>query len=120
MKRDMDLIRDILLYIEKSSDPDGVSGIEISGYNSHEITYHVNLLIQAGLITADVQTFSGGHIRISFAQLTWPGHEFLNATRDNTVWKKVKGEISEKGGSFTFDIVKALATEILSGRLNLG
>lgn len=63
MRRDMDLVRSILLKIEESELPyhDGI--LEIEGRSEGEITYHLNLLIQAGFVNAlelgDVNTQFG-------------------------------------------------------------
>jgi hypothetical protein len=41
--------------------------------------------------------------------LTWDGHEFLDAIRNDTVWNKTKRVIADKGGSIPFDVLKDLA-----------
>ena len=35
-------------------------------------------------------------------RLTWQGHEFLDAARNEDRWNQAKKTISEKGGSLTF------------------
>lgn len=40
--------------------------------------------------------------------LTWEGHEFLDAARNNTVWRKVLQLVKDKGASVPFEVVKQL------------
>jgi hypothetical protein len=42
-------------------------------------------------------------------ELTWLGHDYLDAVRDEGIWHKTKKAVSETGGSATLEIVKALA-----------
>ena len=57
MKRDLDLIRQILLDIEAegedSSRRPGFANIADNGYDPESIQYHVQLMHDAGLIVAD-------------------------------------------------------------------
>ena len=49
MKRDMDLIRLILLEIE-NSEPYEILRLDLCGYEDSEVNYHLELLIAAGLV----------------------------------------------------------------------
>ena len=60
MKRDMDLIREILLAIETIGPPQGLARLDLPGHDPETVSYHVRLLDQAGLITAvDFSTAAG-------------------------------------------------------------
>ena len=101
MKRDMDLVREILFAVEKSPEPDQWIDIELEGHSPEEVSYHIKLLVQAGLIEGDDLKS-----RDSFAwrarALTWQGHEFLDAARDETRWNNAKKMVIEKGGGLIF------------------
>ncbi len=113
MKRDMDLIRDILLRIESSNIPETeVARSPFNGYDDSLVTYHMGLLYDAELITAIEAHTTGGNNYIPTG-LTWSGHEFLDASRNNDVWTKAKDYIASKGGGMTFDILKQLLTKYL-------
>ncbi len=43
--------------------------------------------------------------------LTWGGHDFLDAIRNDDVWSKTKSTVQEKVGSATFEVVKALGLD---------
>lgn len=106
MKRDMDLIRKILLAIEAHAEPYSWEvPIEIEGYSDKEVSYHIKLLLEAGLIEA--RGLKGtGVITWAINGLTWAGHEFLEASRDDSRWGKVKRLVIEKTGSLSFEVLK--------------
>jgi hypothetical protein len=52
MKRDMELIRNILLAVEASPTawaPSAVQELQMEGYTEEEVGYHALLIIEAGL-----------------------------------------------------------------------
>jgi hypothetical protein len=108
MKRDMDLARKILFAIESCDDPLGPqSSLEVEGYADMVIAYHVKLLAQAGLIEADdVSEMGEDGFRWWAGSLTWEGHEFLEAARDDTRWNKTKRLVSDKAGGLMFEALK--------------
>jgi hypothetical protein len=111
VKRDMDLIRKILLAVEESAGEARIP--EIDGYTAVEIAYHSRLLLDAELITAlDASSHDGEAYLIT--GFTWSGHDFLDASRNDTVWNKAKDIIKIKGGAFTFEILKSLLTKLVS------
>ena len=93
MKRDMDLIRKILFEVEKApySGPDWID-LEIEGHSRGEISYQVLLLWEAGLIEGVDASGRGSDYRP--IRLTWDGHEFLEAVKDDTRWAKVKNAMA--------------------------
>ena len=115
MKRDMDLVRTILLQIEQQ--PYTGVGVElyVKGYDPEEITYHVILLAEAGLIEAD-DASSGAKTKWMPKRLTWQGCEFLDAARDNNRWNKAKLTMGKVGG-FVFDIGKQVLVELIKSEL---
>lgn len=111
MTRDMELIRKILLEVEKFSQPIGWATLNVPGYDPEVVSYHVMILNQAGYLEAQDLTT---HERFFWAptSLTWQGHEFLDAIRNETVWEQVKEEIKKKGVSTPFDVLKDLAVKL--------
>jgi hypothetical protein len=94
MRRDMDLIREILMATEANRD------IDTNGFSAEEVWNHVRLLKQAGYIDALVAAHQPPYPFQIFA-LTWDGHEFLDAMRDDTLWKKAKETFLKPGASWT-------------------
>ncbi len=111
MKRDMDLARQILLQIEAA--PYGGRWVDLSlpSHSNEEVSYHIMLLAEAGLIEAlDFSSLSGGSWRPR--RLTWAGHEFLEVSRDESRWEKAKSIVKEKGGGVVFPVLKDLLIQL--------
>jgi DNA-binding transcriptional ArsR family regulator len=109
MKRDMDLIRAILQKVESCEDPYGLEHMpEIDGYSRPQISYHMKLLSDAGLVEAQTIDEMGTDCAdFMLINLTWQGQDFLDAAKDETLWKKAKETVIKPGASFTFDILLA-------------
>jgi hypothetical protein len=118
MKRDMDLVRTILLEVEEHESPTGVVDLKAPGYSPEQIAYHVKLLMQAGLIeghnASGMQNF-----RWIATSLTWRGHEFPEAARNDSVWQRVKAELKDRSMSLPFDLIQQLAIKIAAGYMGL-
>ena len=120
MKRDMDLARNILQQVE-AKDPGFSASWECPDNHTEEEFYeHVKLLKDAGFLEADIQPTNLGTVIAIPKRLTWEGHEFLDAIKNDTVWKKVKEIVKEKGGSIPFEILKALAVKIAGSLFGIG
>jgi len=118
MKRDMDLVRKLLLAIEAHPEPDGAFDVDVPGYPREQIMYHVQLLHEAGLVSAEnVTTFNAFEWQVH--SLTWSGHEFLDATRSDTIWRKIKTVMKDRGATLTFDLIKALAIKFTAAAIGL-
>lgn len=103
MKRNMDLIRKLAIHIEAAEDSIQSSGIVIEEFSSSAILYLCVLMHEAGLIEAEIAGDLSGHGDAFIARLTWSGHDFLDAARDETLWKKTTKEIKERVTSVSFD-----------------
>ena len=115
MKRDMDLIRRIAL--ETSDMEFGAVLRSLDGVDQAAFAVHVMWMQEAGLLVATVQEYLGNSPPSAFVRrLTWPGCEFADAVRSDTVWKKAKEQVLKPAGSFTFDFLKDwLKSEITQG-----
>ena len=84
------------------------------------MSYHAVLLEEAGLVHASIsKELSQRPKHFYIYRLTWPGHEFLDAIRNESIWAKTKTVITDKGGSMTFDIVKGLALSYAKSGLGI-
>jgi hypothetical protein len=115
MKRDMDLVRKILLELEgKNPKDDGLEPEQLSGHTPEEVGYHIGLLKEAGLVEAMDARSYGNPMNWIATRLTWEGHEFLEASRNEGVWTKAKQIAAEKGGGLTFEVLKQLLSKLLT------
>lgn len=115
MKRDMDLVRKILLEIENQYISTAIYNLKIEGYDMATVAYHCKILHEAGLISdygaqyADNTIFSFG-----VGSLTWEGNDYLDKIRDNSIWKKTKDTITQKGLPLVFDTIKTISTAFIT------
>ena len=64
------------------------------------------LLKEEGFVEALIQSNEKGvPARFNILAVTWKGHEFLDAMRDDTLWKKAKENFLKPGGSFTAKLI---------------
>lgn len=115
MKRDTNLIRLLLLETEgEEPQPD------LADFTEEQRVYHAALLIEAGLIDGvirkDANGLPSGTVRL---RLTWAGHEFLDAARDNKIWKKASEKIKQSGVQVTVSVLEELLKKLLKDSLGL-
>ena len=108
MKRNMDLIREILLRIEDNSFLKSVPE-----HTPEEIAYHVSLLEGAGLVTQEFyQNLYLNNSMLEGIRITWAGHEFLDASRNTSFWEKAKRISLEKTGALSFEVLKSILVQL--------
>lgn len=118
MKRNWDLIRDILIKLdEKKPDKHELSSKDFETTIQPQVVYQVELLEEAGLIDARIIKSTDGTDFMAF-RLTWEGHELLDAIRSDNIWSKTKESFVTKGLTMTFDLVKSVAIKIAADFLN--
>lgn len=114
MKRDMDLIRALLLQTEEEEKPD------LSGWTEKQQVYHMALLIEANLVHGEIIEDQNGRVASTLTtRLTWDGHEFLDAARDDTVWKKVKEKLAAVGTNVAWPVLTAVLTDLAKKKLGI-
>ena len=113
MKRDMDVVRDILLGIEQNDDLNGTAWYQFNDPQElgvvdctyEEFAYTMKLLADAHFLQAQAD------MRMPLvAGLTWQGHEFLDTVRDPEIWRQTKeraGAVASVGLGFLWEIAKA-------------
>jgi len=123
MKRDMDLLRNMLFLIENCPDvpPKTLrleSFLDLTS-NLFLISAHLELLKEAGFIEARVLSVDNDGVKnYEISRITFSGYEYLDTIRDAKIWRDVKEKISNVGGA-TFDIIKALAESEIIKALQL-
>lgn len=114
MKRDMDLVREILLAVEAA--PLNIDGsLTLEGRDHRVVAEHVRLLLDAGyLSTARVQYVAGKRMDLGLA-LSWAGHEFLETIRDPQIWMTAKSGAT-KLGSWSLSVLAELAKAAIKAK----
>ncbi len=112
MKRDIDLLRRILLRLE--NDSSNMRGTDDDGEDPQTLHYHIQLLHDAGLIVAD-ELVPGQWWP---ERITWAGHEFLDLARNDISWNRAKSNVESKVGSAPFGIVQELLARDIRNALS--
>lgn len=117
MKRDMDLVRNILLYVEEHSKPSSpdmmslVSGVEDG---PQKLSYHMTMLVEeAGYLRGNRRvSVSASGSEYLYMEVTWDGHEFLETLRDPSIWEKTK-KAAGAAGSTSVKVLLEVGTMIV-------
>ena len=118
MKRDMELVRKILINLESDEEAGSLVGNE---YTEQQVGYHCWLIIDAGLAEgSDVSCNDGLGSQGLLYGLNWAGHEFLDASRDPKRWSRAMEMVKEAGGAVTFAGIKALLTVLMEQAIGVG
>jgi hypothetical protein len=120
MQRDMDLIRLIMRNCESRKLPHTFDSKELlmrptgDHVPADELIYHVKQLVEAGYIAGQnvgtARTVGPGEIRVD--SVTWAGHDFLAATRNDGVWNAFKEKAGPHLRSLSFEVIKTTCAEI--------
>lgn len=120
MKRDLELIRKLVLQVEAIPTGYIKEEIEIEGYSAEQIGYHSYLMIDAGLAKGvDVTTYGCTSPNWRILHLTSAGHDFADAARDESFWRKATGLVRDKGGTVTLDLMKQILISLIKHSLDL-
>lgn len=120
MKRDMNLIRELLLFYESDCT------LPYPAANSETIDQHIIWLIEADLIAGrlansspsgssrsfypiDGRVIENDERQCIYFPLTWKGCDFIAAARDDTRWNKTLNVV----GSFTFEVIKTYLQDLI-------
>ena len=97
MKRDIELIRLIMLREERGTPPPA-----LAAYGTGLVSYNSALDIEAGLLRGEAMHEGGSNVSIGIVRgLTWAGHDFLDATRDPLIWNKTRSRALALGTSWS-------------------
>ena len=119
MQRDMDLVREILLALERHPSGFSPDDLQIDGYTHEQIAYHAYIMGQAGLIeVADTTTMDSPGPEAMINNMTWAGHEFLEAAREPKRWAEAKAVMHKAGGA-SFQVWTAVLTDIVKKTLGV-
>lgn len=116
MRRDPDLIRELMLRLEAlppsrgpvTANPNGAS-FAVEGFTRDEVNYHLDLIRRSGFVE---DTGIRPPFGISFRALTPASHDFVDSVRNPDAWKATKDRAGKVGNftlGFLADLVKAWA-----------
>lgn len=113
MKRNWDMIRNILLRVEEL-EPNALLTLESFPMNEHnEVSHHLEILEEAGLLYGKIHKTPGGSPHsFHLIRLTWLGHDFLESIRSDIMWEEIKAQLNAKKVGMKIENIMATAQAI--------
>lgn len=104
MKRDIQLIRKILLRVEAAEGIISVPQLDNLA-DLRTVARHVEWLAEAGLLKVEhlIPDSLDAAIDTVILRQTWQACEFLDAARDDRIWEAAVATICERASSVSFD-----------------
>ncbi|MHB0988353.1 MAG: DUF2513 domain-containing protein [Bellilinea sp.] len=116
MKRDLDLIRKILIKIEDGQEflqTLQLEDFKFDGYSDDLVKYNLKRMNEARYLDGFFEQTAYGDLVVSIQGLTSIGHDFLDAARDDARWIKAKSILSELK-NFSLDLARIVLTDLAS------
>lgn len=119
MKRDMELVRKILIILSEHQHGYAPRNFAVEGYTEEQVGYHCLLLGEAGLLEV-VESSSMGEDSPNAipVRLTWYGHEFIENAANEKIWSEAKQAIN-KVGDVSFSIWASVISNIVMHSLGI-
>ena len=125
MKRNFDLVRHIMARIESvrpGSFTDETTYLHDLGgeYEPVTIYAHIELLLEEKFIKGKIHKNHDDIIdALHITGLTWKGHDFVDASKDESIWMKAKETILKPTVSITFSLLLEWLKEEAKKKLGL-
>ena len=107
MKRDIDLVRQLLLCIDGQAATGVLRSTMFEGFSEEKVRYHLRLLADSGFVKYVEKNVLGTTI----LRLTWDGHELLELARDPQVWDRAKRLVHEKTGGLAVEAIRQVLSK---------
>lgn len=122
MKRDLNLIRNMLLRIEELNSTK--QKITIESFldlcaDPALISLHIELLIDSNYIETSEPIYCGVIKDFLIYRITSDGYDYLDSIRENSIWERTENMLFKVGGSAALDVVKSVAVSIVKTRLGI-
>jgi hypothetical protein len=123
MKRDMELVREIMFAAEKM--PAGSHApIAIEGFDDQIVGHQVKLLIDDAFLEGTFDRDLSGVMDAFVSGITMKGYDFIDASRDNTIWQRAiayveEHGVEEHGGAMTIGALMDVLKDLVKKNLGL-
>lgn len=120
MKRDLELVRKLVLAIEDRASGPLIEQPELEGYTAEQVGYHSYLLVDAGFAKGVDMTELGDVLpQWEVLHLTSSGHDVADAARSESTWSKATAVVKEKAGGVTLEVMKQVLVSVVKNTLGL-
>ena len=126
MKRDLDLIREIMLVLEDKMEYDKnfqsahlIEVIQDKTLSAEKLAYHVGLLVENDFIKAKEYKYQSGEpTDYLINTITSQGQDFIDTIRQDTTWNKIKEKAYEIGG-YSLPLLADIGFGILKDKIGI-
>lgn len=126
MKRDLDLIREIMLVLEDKIEYGKIfqsahliEVIQDKTLSAEKLAYHVGLLVENDFIKAKEYKYQSGEpTDYLINTITSQGQDFIDTIRQDRTWNKIKDKSSNIGG-FTLSLLVDIGKEYLKKQIGI-
>jgi hypothetical protein len=120
MKRDFELIRNLLNQLEDLPACTSVSELNAEGFSSQEIMEHVELLLDADFLQGKIISNTDGRAeKYLIHRITWAGHEFIALAKNDTVWKSALEQVKKIGSAVTIGMLQTILVTIIKSQVGM-
>jgi hypothetical protein len=121
MRRNLEILREVLLAVELAEGPFDLTDGRIEDHSFAELAHHTELLIEAGLLKGEVvyADTQGTPVYVRILRLTWAGHEFLATARDERTWQEALRATPAGPEAMSFEVLCEVLNEAARGKLRL-
>jgi hypothetical protein len=115
MRRDLDVIRNILKEIEKLEVGKKYFIPQSDDSEFQNYAYHLKLLIDSEMVKGTAnKSNQNGKYSIAFGEeLTLDGHDLLDQIRDEKVWKRVKEKFENREVKISIALINRVSLETI-------
>ena len=120
MKRDIDLLRAILLQVEALGNPEEplIHSLSVEGKDQAHVNEHVKLLIESGYLEGEIKYSTNNRILLTAIRgLTPRAYDFLDNIRNNELWHRIRERIATTTGTASVPIIEHFAHQVVSAAL---
>ena len=120
MKRDIELIRQLLLKLEDQKIVPNLTrslrpaDLQIDGYDIDVIVLHLDMLTNSPYLK-NSKIDTGGNLL--FMGISWEGHELIDAIREKDVWKETLENARKNGSTETISFIFEIAKSVIKKQL---
>ncbi len=126
MKRDLDLIREIMLVLEDKMEygknfksTQLIEVIQDKTLSAEKLAYHVGLLVENDFIKAKEYKYQSGEpTDYLINTITSQGQDFIDTIRQDTTWNKIKEKVSNIGG-YSLSLFIDIGKEYLKKQISI-
>ena len=120
MKRDIDLLRAILLHVEAIGNPDEplIHSLSVEGQDQAQVNEHIKILIESGYLEGEIKYSTNNRILLTAIRgLTPKAYDFLDNIRNNELWQRIRERIASTTGTASLPIIEHFAHQVVSAAL---